>query len=111
GQNGARLVLILGGEGKGQDFAPLQRLAPQLRAVIVIGRDGARIGQLFNGLVPVLKAMTMTEVVAIAANAAEAGDMVLLSPACASQDQYRDYQQRGDIFVRAVMSCADEVKG
>jgi len=110
-QSNARLVLILGGEGKGQDFTPLQRLAPELRAVVVMGRDGHRIGDLFEGLTQVLQAADMDEVVAIAAKAAQPGDTVLLSPACASQDQYRDYQERGDRFVSAVMSHYKKAEG
>lgn len=99
---GGRLVLVLGGDGKGQDFRPLRQLAPHLRAVITTGRDGTAIGELFAGLVPLYQANNMAAVVAIAADTAHNGDTVLLSPACASLDQYRDYQQRGDEFVKAV---------
>ena len=103
----SRLVLVVGGEGKGQDFRALQRLSPRLRALVVTGRDGVRIGKLFDGLTRVLHGATMGEIVAVAAMAARSGDTVLFSPACASQDQYRDYQQRGEQFVSAVLRHAD----
>jgi UDP-N-acetylmuramoylalanine--D-glutamate ligase len=102
GDDASRIVLIVGGDGKGQEFAELQRLTPYLRALVVIGSDGNRIAELFEGQIPVLQAANMMEVVAVAAQAAQEGDAVLLSPACASQDEYRDYQQRGEQFVAAV---------
>ena len=105
----SRLVLILGGEGKDQDFAPLQRLAPRLRAVVVTGHDGDRIARLFDGVVPVKRAADMAGVVDSAAAMAQSGDTVLFSPACASQDQYRDYQQRGESFVSALKTIAAQV--
>jgi len=105
----SRLVLVLGGEGKGQDFAPLQQLVPRLRAVVVTGHDGNRIARLFSERVPVKRAVDMDQVVDMAAALAQPGDTVLFSPACASQDQYRDYQHRGDCFVTAVKELAPKV--
>ncbi|MDF1818900.1 MAG: UDP-N-acetylmuramoyl-L-alanine--D-glutamate ligase [Immundisolibacteraceae bacterium] len=105
----SRLVLVLGGEGKGQDFAPLQQLVPRLRAVVVTGQDGSRIAKLLTEWVSVKRAQDMNEVVDLAAALAHPGDNVLFSPACASQDQYRDYQHRGDCFVTAVKALAPKV--
>ena len=96
------LVVILGGVGKGQDFSPLQAIASRLRAVVTIGVDGDLIGQLFQGLAPVLAAGEMDRAVSLAGEAAWPGDSVLLSPACASQDQYLDYQQRGNHYSELV---------
>lgn len=105
-----KLVLIAGGEGKGQDFAPLQPLANSLRALVIIGRDGDRIGKRFDKLIPVSRGTTMQDAVTQAATAALPGDSVLLSPACASQDQYRDYRHRGEQFVKEVLALAKEVE-
>ena len=97
------LVLIAGGDGKGQDFGPLADAARgRLRAVVLIGRDGARIGAALAGLAPSLTAADMTEAVRFARDAAQPGDSVLLSPACASFDMFRDYVQRGERFSLAV---------
>ena len=98
-----RIVLLAGGDGKGQDFGPLADAARgRLRAVVLIGRDGARIGAALAGLAPSLTAADMTEAVRFARDAAQPGDSVLLSPACASFDMFRDYVQRGERFSLAV---------
>jgi len=97
------VVLIAGGEGKGQDFAPLARAARgRLRAAVCIGRDGPRIAEALQGVAPVLQAGDMDAAVARAAALAQAGDQVLLSPACASFDMFRDYHERGEAFAAAV---------
>ena len=97
-------VLIAGGDGKGQDFAPLApAVAAQARAVVLIGRDGPAIGRaLAGGSVPLLTATTLPEAVERAFEAAQPGDAVLLSPACASFDMFRDYEHRAAVFVAAV---------
>ncbi|MDT8451496.1 MAG: UDP-N-acetylmuramoyl-L-alanine--D-glutamate ligase [Gammaproteobacteria bacterium] len=96
-------VLIAGGDGKGADFSPLATVAAQhLRAVVLIGRDAEKIGAVLNGLVPVVYAADMDEAVIKAANLAQAGDNVLLSPACASFDMYRNFEHRGQVFMEAV---------
>ena len=97
-----KVVLIAGGEGKGQDFSPLQILRDKLRAVVLIGRDGALIGTALGAGVKQRQAQDMCEAVACAAALAESGDSVLLSPACASFDWFSDYQARGRAFARAV---------
>jgi UDP-N-acetylmuramoylalanine--D-glutamate ligase len=99
-----KVVLIAGGDGKGQDFTPLRAAVRQnARAVVLIGRDGAQIGAALQGAdIPLLNATSLENAVQIAFNAAKAGDAVLLSPACASFDMFRNYQQRAEVFVSAV---------
>lgn len=99
-----KVVLIAGGEGKGQDFAPLQSpVKHNARAVVLIGRDAALIEQALVGQeVPMYHAHDMQEAVVIARRVAKAGDAVLLSPACASFDMYKNYISRAEAFVDAV---------
>jgi UDP-N-acetylmuramoylalanine--D-glutamate ligase len=107
-----RLVVILGGEGKGQDFSPLaQPLATFARAVVFIGRDAERLREavgdaLDDAQVPMGMASTLPEAVRWAAEQARQGDAVLLSPACASLDMFRDYAHRADVFVQTVSELA-----
>ncbi|MEJ1380833.1 MAG: UDP-N-acetylmuramoyl-L-alanine--D-glutamate ligase [Candidatus Sedimenticola sp. (ex Thyasira tokunagai)] len=102
-QGSDRTVLIAGGDGKGADFSPLAAVvAATARAVILIGRDAPLIAQALKGTVTILYAGNMEEAVGLAAEQAEAGDRVLLSPACASFDMFRDYQRRGEQFMDAV---------
>lgn len=99
----APVVLIAGGDGKGADFSDLRAAcANRARAVIVIGRDGPRIEAVLAGAVPTARAMDMSDAVRQAAAAARPGDVVLLSPACASFDMFRDYRHRGAVFRAAV---------
>jgi UDP-N-acetylmuramoylalanine--D-glutamate ligase len=100
----AKVVLIAGGEGKGQDFTPLRAaLARSARALVLIGRDAPLIEAAVAGAgVPVLHASSMDQAVALAAEAARRGDAVLLSPACASFDMFRDYKHRSEVFRLAV---------
>jgi len=94
-------VLILGGEGKGQDFSPLAAPAAQFaRAVLLIGRDAPIIEK----AVPGERCGSLQEAVQRAARLAQPGDAVLLSPACASFDMFRDYKHRGEVFAAAVRS-------
>lgn len=104
GSAGARVVLIAGGDGKGQDFTPLApAVAKAARAVVLIGRDAPLIeATLLATGVPLLRATTLDEAVTTAANSARRGDAVLLSPACASFDMFRNYAHRGDVFRAAV---------
>jgi UDP-N-acetylmuramoylalanine--D-glutamate ligase len=97
-------VLIAGGDGKGQDFSPLApAVAQHARAVVLIGRDGARIAAVLgNSGIPLLRAGSMEEAVRLSYSQARAGDAVLLSPACASFDMFRNYQHRAEAFVNAV---------
>jgi UDP-N-acetylmuramoylalanine--D-glutamate ligase len=95
-------VLIAGGEGKGQDFSPLAAPARELvSCALLIGRDAALIEQALAG-VRVERCASLEEAVKKAAAIAKAGEAVLLSPACASFDMFRDYRQRGEVFAAAV---------
>jgi UDP-N-acetylmuramoylalanine--D-glutamate ligase len=103
-QGGTKVVLIAGGEGKGQDFSPLKRaVARSARALVLIGRDAPLIESAVAGAdVPVLHAESMDQAVTLAGEAARPGDAVLLSPACASFDMFRNYKHRGEAFRLAV---------
>ena len=104
-----RLVVILGGDGKGQDFSPLaEPVARHARAVVLIGRDAPAIRQaLQHGGVPLQDCATLPEAVQACAELAQAGDAVLLSPACASLDMFKDYAHRAEVFRAAVAELAD----
>lgn len=97
------LVLIAGGLGKGADFTPLAHaLRGRARAVIVLGQDARRLSQVLTPALDVHVASSLEAAVALAAQLARPGDAVLLSPACASQDMFRDYAHRGEVFSRSV---------
>jgi UDP-N-acetylmuramoylalanine--D-glutamate ligase len=100
----APTVLIAGGEGKGQDFSPLAAaVAGHARAVVLIGRDAEHIAAALAATgVAMSRAASMEEAVAVAFKSAQAGDAVLLSPACASFDMFRNYAHRAEVFVSAV---------
>ena len=104
-----RVVVILGGEGKGQDFGPLAEPVRQYaRAVVLIGRDAPLIEQaLASTGVSLMHAGSMEEAVNLAAARANPGDAVLLSPACASFDMFKDYEHRAAVFREAVQTLAD----
>ncbi|SDC64541.1 UDP-N-acetylmuramoylalanine--D-glutamate ligase [Variovorax sp. CF079] len=108
-----RLVVILGGEGKGQDFAPLAEPVRQyVRAVVLIGRDAPLIeAALASTGVPLLPAASLPEAVTLAAGRAHPGDAVLLSPACASFDMFKDYEHRATVFCEAVQELAEAPRG
>ncbi len=99
-----KVVLIAGGDGKGQDFSPLKdAFARYARAVVLIGRDAATIEAAVAGCgVPLVHAADMDAAVLEANARAEAGDVVLLSPACASLDMFRNYAHRAQVFIDAV---------
>ncbi len=99
---GKRAVLILGGEGKGQDFGPLRGPVAQYAShVLLIGRDAPLIEAALAGLAPE-RCAGLQEAVERAARIARPGEAVLLSPACASFDLFRDYKERGEVFAAAV---------
>jgi UDP-N-acetylmuramoylalanine--D-glutamate ligase len=96
------LVLIAGGLSKGQDLAPLAAGARgKLRAAVLIGTAAAELKSVLEPICETVYAKSMDEAVARAAALAQRGDTVLLSPACASQDMFRDYRERGEQFARA----------
>jgi len=97
------VVLIAGGDGKGADFAPLAPVAQgKLRAAVLMGRDAPLLEKILSPVVETARVGGMSEAVATARRMAQAGDTVLLAPACASLDQYKDYQERGRMFAEAV---------
>jgi UDP-N-acetylmuramoylalanine--D-glutamate ligase len=101
------LVLIAGGEGKSQDFGPLAAACRgKVRAVVLIGRDAEVIRRALAGCCEIHRADSMDEAVAVAARLARPGDTVLLSPACASFDMFRDYAHRGEVFSAAARRLA-----
>ncbi|MFM9155883.1 MAG: UDP-N-acetylmuramoyl-L-alanine--D-glutamate ligase [Polynucleobacter victoriensis] len=104
----ARIILIAGGEGKGQDFSPLSdAVARHAKAVILIGRDAPLIKQvLSNSAVPLIDASTLEVAVQEANKLAVSGDLILLSPACASFDMFKDYAHRAQVFIDAINELA-----
>ncbi len=103
-----KVILIAGGDGKGADMNELVPVIKEkAKSVVLIGKDAALIKQALNDCVPVYSADNMAQAVRVAADIADAGDSVLLSPACASLDQYKNYQDRGDKFTKAVLTLVD----
>ncbi|HLQ85733.1 MAG TPA: UDP-N-acetylmuramoyl-L-alanine--D-glutamate ligase [Salinisphaeraceae bacterium] len=101
------LILLAGGQGKGADFTPLAAAVPaKARAVIVFGEDAAIIAAVLANRVAVHRVDNLVAAVALAAELAQVGDTVLLSPGCASLDQFADYAQRGEAFMAAVQELA-----
>jgi UDP-N-acetylmuramoylalanine--D-glutamate ligase len=108
-----RLVVILGGDGKGQDFAPLvEPISRYTRAVVLIGRDAPALREVLqHSGVKLLDAATLEEAVKLCSDQAHSGDAVLLSPACASMDMFRNYAHRAEVFVSAVNHLVEEAGG
>lgn len=97
------LIVIAGGQGKGQDFKPLaQAFRGKVRHVVLLGQDAKQLDSALHGVTTTQFAKDMDDAVRLAANAARPGETVLLSPACASLDMFRDYGHRGDVFAAAV---------
>jgi UDP-N-acetylmuramoylalanine--D-glutamate ligase len=102
---GSRLFLLAGGKGKGAPYAPLREAAGgKVAAVLTLGQDGPLIEQEFSTQYTVHACLTLERAVARARELARAGDVVLLSPACASFDQFRNFEDRGDTFRRLVQA-------
>jgi UDP-N-acetylmuramoylalanine--D-glutamate ligase len=108
-----RLVVILGGDGKGQDFAPLSEpVSRYARAVVLIGRDAPALRDVLqHSGVKLLDAATLEDAVKLCSEQAHSGDAVLLSPACASMDMFRNYAHRAEVFVNAVNHLVEEAGG
>jgi len=101
------LVMIAGGDGKNQDFSALADVfRGKVRHTVLIGRDAAAIAAALQGVCTLEMRTTLEEAVRAAAKAAQPGDTVLLSPACASLDMFRDYTHRGAVFAQAVKELA-----
>jgi len=107
---GRPIVLIAGGDGKGQSFAPLKASVDRTcRAVLLIGRDAPQIARALSGTSARVESVgTLQAAVARAMAIAVSGDVVLLSPACASLDQFRDYVERGNRFAELVNAAQAE---
>lgn len=98
-QVSGKLILIAGGDGKGADFSQLSSTMKKVDVLITLGKDGPQISALKTDSIPVT---SLQEAVQTAAKQGNAGDMVLLSPACASLDMFTNYMQRGEVFAAAV---------
>jgi UDP-N-acetylmuramoylalanine--D-glutamate ligase len=97
------LVVIAGGDGKGQDFTPLANaFRGKVRTTVLLGRDAGLIETALAGICHTVRVASLQDAVRSAARFAQAGDTVLLSPACSSLDMFRDYAQRGNAFAAAV---------
>jgi UDP-N-acetylmuramoylalanine--D-glutamate ligase len=98
-----KLVLIAGGDGKGADFKDLKGpVAEHCRAVVLMGRDSDLIAAALGDAVPQVRATSLDDAIARCKALAQSGDAVLLSPACASFDMFKNYEERGQLFARAV---------
>jgi UDP-N-acetylmuramoylalanine--D-glutamate ligase len=99
-----KVILLAGGDAKGADMQELRpAVQEKVKCIVLMGKDADLIEQALNGCVPSVRAQNMREAVRLAADQAAPGDIVLLSPACASLDQYKNYQERGEIFTKAVL--------
>jgi UDP-N-acetylmuramoylalanine--D-glutamate ligase len=105
-----RVVLIAGGRNKGLDLSGLRAASDHVVAVVAIGDAAGEVEDAFRGVKPVTRADSMVEAVRAATDAAIAGDVVLLSPACASFDWYRSYGERGDDFARVVAALRETAR-
>lgn len=98
-----RIVLIAGGQGKGADFRELAKpIADFVRSIVLIGEDADKIEAALADVVPMVRANSFDNAVAVARAHAKPGDVVLLSPACASLDMFRDFNHRGEVFASLV---------
>ncbi len=102
-----QVVLVAGGRNKGLDLSVLRELAPRLRGVVTIGEAAGDVEAAFAGAAPTARARSMKEAVVFAARRAQPGDVVLLSPACASFDWYPSYAARGDDFAHEVARLSE----
>jgi UDP-N-acetylmuramoylalanine--D-glutamate ligase len=103
-----KVVLIAGGLAKGVDLSPLASAASSLDAVVAIGDASRELVRIFDGLVDVRAEASIEDAVRAASGLAAPGGTVLLAPACASQDMFRDYRERGDRFAAEVYRLAKE---
>ncbi len=111
-ESGKRIWLIAGGDGKGQDFSPLREPALRfVKGIFLIGKDGAAIGEAIGNDVSCTISGTLESAVKTAAQQAQSGDLVLLSPACASFDQFKDYVARAQAFVEEVEELGMRFEG
>ena len=111
-ESGKRIWLIAGGEGKGQDFSPLREPALRfVKGVFLIGKDAVTIGETLGADIPCTMSGNLEAAVKAAAQQAQTGDIVLLSPACASLDQFKDYVARAQAFASEVEELGMRFEG
>ena len=111
-ESGKRIWLIAGGEGKGQDFSPLREPALRfVKGIFLIGKDGPAIGEALGSDIQSTNCGDLKSAVQAAASKAISGDLVLLSPACASLDQFRDYIERAQVFAAEVEELGMQFEG
>ena len=104
--------MIAGGDGKGQDFSPLREPALRfVKGILLIGKDAEKIAEVLGDEVPCTLSAILPAAVQAAAAQAQSGDLVLLSPACASLDQFRDYVERAELFVSEVEELGMRFEG
>ena len=103
-----KIILIAGGDGKGQDFSPLRNpIANFAKAVVLIGRDAQLIEDVISGVdIQIIRASNLDEAVIESSKITRSGDIVLLSPACASFDMFKDYAHRAQVFIQAVQELS-----
>jgi UDP-N-acetylmuramoylalanine--D-glutamate ligase len=100
-----KIVLIAGGQGKSADFTSLKNAVKTfVRSIVLIGQDADKLESVLQPYAPTLRAQSLDEAVLIARQEAKPGDVVLLSPACASLDMFRDFNHRGEVFTSAVVA-------
>jgi UDP-N-acetylmuramoylalanine--D-glutamate ligase len=110
--SGKRIWLIAGGEGKGQDFSPIRDPALRyVKGVFLIGKDAQKIASSLGSDIPCVISETLQNAVQAAAKKAQSGDIVLLSPACASLDQFSNYVARAKAFVAEVQELEMQFEG
>lgn len=111
-ETGKRIWLIAGGEGKGQDFSPLREPVQRfVKGVFLIGKDAPILANALSQAVPCTMSKSLQSAVQEAAKQAQAGDIVLLSPACASFDQFKDYVERAEVFIAEVQELGMHFEG
>ncbi len=110
-QLNGKIVLLLGGDGKGADFNDLIPLVSKYcREIVVMGKDATTIIDVLDNVVPTRLAQDMEEAVSLAKDCAQPEDVVLLSPACSSLDQYQHFAHRGEVFMNCVQAALERVK-
>ena len=103
------VLLIAGGQGKGADFSVLvEEVATRCKGVVLLGEDAGKLAAVLDAVVPVYHATSLAAAVSVATELAEAGDVVLLSPACASFDMFSGFAERGQRFAQCVLAQLTE---
>ena len=109
---GKRIWLIAGGDGKGQNFSPLREPALRfVKGIFLIGKDAEKIAETIGSNIYCVNSGNLSSAVQAAAERAVSGDLVLLSPACASLDQFRDYKERAQVFASEVEELSMRFEG